>query len=277
MKNQHDPLTPEEESLRFVSRFYRENKNNTSEAWKKIRPHLRRDRKTSRRMWIYRTVAAAAVFAGILIGTTYYWNRLHTDWVVVTADAKPRELFLPDQSNITLSPGSSLRYDRLCFGKDERRVELSGKAYFAVHHEADHPFRVATPTVTIQVLGTQFQVEAATDSTTAFVASGKVRFSTGKSYCDLTADMRAVGQKDGNIRVTKAASRNELAWKTHRLTYRHTPLRQVVDELEKLYGCSITGIPEEELFLTSDFNEMQLTDIIHIINQTLDTHLSVEP
>lgn len=275
--NKHDPLTPEEESLRFVSRFYRADKNNTSEAWKKILPHLRQKRKPSRRIWLYRASTAAALFAGIVIGIICYWNRSHTDWITVTANTEAQELFLPDQSNITLSPGSSLRYNRLSFGKDERRVELSGKAYFAVHHEADRPFRVTTPTVTIQVLGTQFQVKADTDSTTAFVASGKVRFSTGKAYCDLTADMRAVNLQDGKIRVTEAANRNELAWKTHRLTYRHTSLRQVVEDLEQVYGVSIAGVPEEELFLTSDFNEMQLTDIIHIINQTLDTHLSVEP
>ena len=64
---------------------------------------------------------------------------------------------------------------------------------------------------------------------------------------------------------------------TGRLTYRNTPLKQVVKELEKVYRVRIEGVPQSELYLTSDFNRMEIADIIHIINQTLDTNLRIKP
>ena len=64
---------------------------------------------------------------------------------------------------------------------------------------------------------------------------------------------------------------------TGRLTYRKTPLKQDVKDLEKVYRVRIEGVPQSELYLTSDFNRMEIADIIHIINQTLDTNLRIKP
>lgn len=277
MKKNNESLTPEEESLRFVCRHYQEGKNDTSAAWKKILPAIVPKKRRPLSIRIYRTAGAATLLAGLTAGALFWWNEMRTDWITVTANAGTRILSLPDESRITLSPESSLQYDRLAYGKKERRMKLAGKAFFEVTHLSDIPFRVETPEVTVRVLGTQFQVETSADSTVAYVTSGKVRFATPHQYTDLTADMRAVSRKGGDIQVSKPLTRNELAWKTGRLTYRDAPLRQVVEELENLYHVRITGVPTEKLRLTSDFNQMQLSDIIHIINQTLDTNLTVEP
>ncbi len=278
MEKEHNPLSPQEESLRFVVRFYRKGKNDTSAAWKRVCPLLAPKENSSRLRRLYRITGAAAVVAGLAAGAfAYYWNCMRTDWITVTAGVENRKLVLPDRSEVTLSAGGVLRYDRLAFGKDGRKVSLKGKAFFSVSRCEDEPFSVTAPVATVQVLGTRFQVEAAPDSAVAFVTSGRVRFRTSRQWVDLVPGQRAVGRSDGAIRTGKPENQNELAWMTGRLTYRNTPLKQVVKELEKVYRVRIEGVPQSELYLTSDFNRMEIADIIHIINQTLDTNLRIKP
>ncbi len=65
---------------------------------------------------------------------------------------------LPDSSRVWLNSGSSLRYPSR-FG-DTRDVELSGEAYFKVAKDAGRKFYVRTSGMTIEVVGTEFNVDA---------------------------------------------------------------------------------------------------------------------
>ena len=110
MKKEHNPLSPQEESLRFVVRFYRKGKNDTSAAWKRVCPLLAPKENSSRLRRLYRITGAAAVVAGLAAGAfAYYWNCMRTDWITVTAGVENRKLVLPDRSEVTLSAGGVLR------------------------------------------------------------------------------------------------------------------------------------------------------------------------
>lgn len=268
-------LSPEEEeSLRFVSRFYDEGKADTSTAWRRIARQIRRP--IPLRVWVYRAVAAAAILVGVIFVTRHYRMADEPQWVVLTAEVENRMVTLPDASELTLAPHSSLRYDRLAFNKAERVVALQGKAYFSVQHRETCPFRVVTPLAEVCVLGTRFQVVAAPDSTAAWVESGKVRFSADQQYADLTPGMRAVRYEGGDLHTRQDESLNTLAWKTRKLVYRSTPLVQVVGELQQLYKVHIDGLSDGcTLRLTATFEDMNISDIIRIINRTLDTRLTI--
>lgn len=268
--------TPEEESIRFISRFYSEAKADTSAAWKKITRAIHKQPSSKRRIPIYRIGIAAAILTGIIAGIGYHRMKTQADWIIIAAQAEKQEIVLPDHSAITLSPGSSIRYDRLSFGKKERYIELAGKAFFNVNHLKNVPFHINTPLADIQVLGTQFQVVSTKDSTVTWIVSGKVRFSTSRQCTDLTQNMRAiVNRENGQIQVSAKDHLNELAWKTHRLVYQNTPLREVVADLEKLYQIKLKNIPPQNLKLTATFDTMEISDILYIINQTLDTNLTI--
>ena len=126
--------TPEEESIRFISRFYSEGKADTSAAWKKITRAIHKQPSSKRRIPIYRIGIAAAILTGIIAGIGYHRMKTQADWIIIAAQAEKQEIVLPDHSAITLSPGSSIRYDRLSFGKKERYIELGGKSFFNVNH-----------------------------------------------------------------------------------------------------------------------------------------------
>lgn len=72
------------------------------------------------------------------------------------------KIVLEDSTEVWLNSESTLRYPET-FGPKERRVEVSGEAYFAVRHDAERPFIVDTREQSIKVYGTTFNVRAYDD------------------------------------------------------------------------------------------------------------------
>ncbi|PST82505.1 hypothetical protein C7T94_07455 [Pedobacter yulinensis] len=72
------------------------------------------------------------------------------------------QVVLPDGSQVWLNAASSLRFPA-AFAGNERRVELHGEAYFKVAKNAARPFRVTAGKQVVEVLGTEFNVNAYPD------------------------------------------------------------------------------------------------------------------
>lgn len=77
-----------------------------------------------------------------------------------TPNGREFRLVLPDGTQVWLNAASSIRYPTVFAGK-ERRVEITGEAYFEVAKKAGMPFIVsASKKAEILVLGTSFNVNA---------------------------------------------------------------------------------------------------------------------
>ncbi|SDE33542.1 FecR family protein [Mucilaginibacter pineti] len=89
---------------------------------------------------------------------------------------------LPDGSKVWLNSGSKLVY-AASYGTDVRKVSLTGEALFDVVKDAQHPFIVTTPTISIKVLGTKFNVRAYTNDRTseASLLRGKIELTILKN------------------------------------------------------------------------------------------------
>ena len=261
-------MEKEEKDIRFVARFYRENRLDTTQAWQKL--GIGKQRNNS--ILLYRLITIAAV-TFLIAGFSWWWIYDRQDWIVIASSAHAvKEVTLPDNSHITLAENSALQYDRLAYGKKNRNVTLNGKAYFSVTHQEQCPFRVQTELANIQVLGTQFQVTANANQTSATVESGKVRFyNKEQKEAILTKGMYAFINQKGQMQINKQSDPNTFAWKTHVFVYNEAPLKKVVKELEEVYKVHIGGIPQKEYYLTTTFDNTPIEDIIEIINQTLDT------
>ncbi|WP_300957308.1 FecR family protein, partial [uncultured Duncaniella sp.] len=72
------------------------------------------------------------------------------------------KVVLEDSTEVWLNSESTLRYPEV-FSPGERRVQVTGEAYFAVKHDSSRPFYVETPEQTIRVYGTSFNVRAYAD------------------------------------------------------------------------------------------------------------------
>lgn len=78
---------------------------------------------------------------------------------IVVPRGNRMKITLPDSTSIWLNNETKLRYASN-FTDGSREVELSGEAYFDVHHDAKHPFVVKVGEQRIKVLGTRFSVNA---------------------------------------------------------------------------------------------------------------------
>lgn len=273
VKSIKHPMEREEKDIRFIARFYREDRLNTTHAWQK----LGISKKKSNSIPIYIKVAAVAAILCLVAGAGWWWNYDKEDWVIIASSPQGiKEVTLPDNSHITLDENTTLRYDRLAYGKKNRTVKLNGKAYFSVTHQEECPFCVETQLANIQVLGTRFQVTARAERTSATVESGKVRFyNQAHEQAILTRGMHASINKEGKMEVETESNPNAFAWRTRVLVYNETPLKEVVKELEKVYKVRIGHVPEKEYRLTASFDNTPIEEIISVINQTLDTKLDL--
>ncbi|MES1249473.1 MAG: FecR family protein, partial [Chitinophaga rupis] len=81
---------------------------------------------------------------------------------ISTARGNQYQLILSDGSKVWLNAASSLRFPTAFKGK-ERKVEVTGEAYFEIAKNPAMPFKVAVNGGEINVLGTQFNVNAYND------------------------------------------------------------------------------------------------------------------
>jgi ferric-dicitrate binding protein FerR (iron transport regulator) len=106
------------------------------------------------------------------------------------------DIKLSDGTDVWLNAGTTLRYPVKFEKKRVRQVYLDGEAYFSVSKDKEWPFRVQTPRSSLEVLGTQFNVEDYSNYSWFDVAlmEGSVKVSATTSVQEplvLTPDKRA--------------------------------------------------------------------------------------
>ncbi|MBK9337000.1 MAG: FecR domain-containing protein [Lewinellaceae bacterium] len=190
---------------------------------------------------------AAAAVAFLLFATWGYRQFMAPAprFVFENAQNVPKRLIeLPDGSKVWLRQNAEIQYPQT-FSSTERRVKLSGEAYFDVAHRAEQPFRVELEAGgVVEVLGTRFNIRttATNAETSILVREGKVRYSPEGEGDEavLAAGDKAVCRRDNpQIFLSKVPTFNELAWQTGQLEFTDTPLRQVLADLETYFDVEI--------------------------------------
>jgi len=170
-------------------------------------------------------VAAAAVWLAVPVTTTAPVGRTLT-------------VALPDGSTAVLNSGAVLTRDRL----DRRAVALAGEAYFDVQ-PGTTPFTVETPTATVTVLGTAFNVRAGDAATRVALVHGRVRVDAGEATA-LLAPGEAVTAGAGAVTAPAAADVSRAtAWQRGAVQFDGEPLGDVLDALARGYGVAFAPAP----------------------------------
>lgn len=127
-----------------------------------------------------------------------------------------RELYLPDGSKVWLNAGSKLSYAHQ-FSGEQRKVFLTGEAFFSVTRDTLRPFQVFAGKTRTEVLGTSFHVKAgiADQQVEVTVVTGSVSFGpdTGKEEVVLSPEEKGTYHL-GSSTLGKGAYNNAgfLAW-----------------------------------------------------------------
>ncbi len=193
--------------------------------------------------------------------------------IVGTEKGSRSSLILPDGSRVWLNSDSKLSYGAN-FGKHDRVLTLTGEAYFDVVKDPDHPLVILTPTVTVKVLGTAFNVRAYPDekNTTTTLVRGSVQVSVNKekklSYILRPDEKLIVDNHSGlpnqennsetrtdkrpdritKIKIVKTDSiPPEAQWIKNKLVFINKPLYEVASILSRWYGVSVIVDGSEEM------------------------------
>lgn len=164
-------------------------------------------------------------------------------WAEIHSPVGSRTKFqLPDGTQGWLNSGSSIKYPVNFMS--HRNVELSGEAWLDVVHIESKDFRVITPYFDVKVVGTQFNVMAYDDESTAGVIleKGKVLV-LGKDNevkAELIPDQQLVINKPANEFIkTRVDSKSYTSWKDGILIFRNVSMAEIARRLERKYNTEI--------------------------------------
>lgn len=149
---------------------------------------------------------------------------------------------LPDGSTGFLNSGSRLKYPVQFIG--ERKVELTGEAFFDVVHNKDIPFHVNTRNLDIKVLGTTFNVIANDDESTEEIVlqTGKVDVSSidGKQTASILPNDLLTLDIEKQIFTKRVVNASQYtSWKDGKLEFRNENMQQVARRLSRWYNAEV--------------------------------------
>lgn len=159
---------------------------------------------------------------------------------LTTPKARQFHLLLPDGTEVWLNSASSIKYP-VFFKGSERKVEITGEAYFEVAHNKSMPFRVTVNDMKIEVLGTHFNVNAYEDQGKIMTTllEGSVRVEKGNNKATLIPGQQADCMKD-EIKVVKDVNIEEvMAWKNGIFYFNGAGVREIMQKLSRWYDLDI--------------------------------------
>src|SRR6185437_5566412 len=189
------------------------------------------------------------------------------------------EVTLPDGSHVWLNAATSLRFPTAFAGAD-RTVELSGEAYFEVARARDQPFKVKVGGMTVDVLGTHFDVMAYDDeeSFRTTLLSGAVRISGGDGSKVLRPGEEATLGKDGRgMTVAEADTDQAVAWKNGLFQFESAGLPAVMRQVARWYDVDVhyEGTIERH-FSGFIARSAPLADVLHQLERAGKTSFILE-
>jgi len=228
---------------------------------------VRRKRRTTMLL----RMAAAVVFLLFVGGMMQMFFGL-SGQATVTAGRSAEEITLSDGTRIVLAPGSRLVHPRH-FREGSREVELQGIALFEVSRDTTRPFLVHAGEVDVRVLGTRFTVRMIPEERVAVdLLEGSVAVSTKQGdELRLRPGEEAVWSRE-QLLHRKGQDPNFLAWKTQRMVFDATPLRDVLQILREVYDTPFTMVSRDAAAcrVTAIFDGASLDEVLATLSGILD-------
>ena len=195
------------------------------------------------------------------------------------------QMVLPDGSKVWLNASSSLHFPA-SFSSKERRVELTGEAYFEVAPMGSSkkiPFIVHINSsssykgMDVQVLGTHFNIMAYADEQNiqTTLLEGKVKVSQDGITRNLDPGKQAVvNHQTHTITVATANVDLAVAWKNGLFRFKETGIRELMRQVERWYNVEVeyqtnrsdqdyTGIVSRKENVSAILKMLEATGTVH--------------
>jgi transmembrane sensor len=161
-------------------------------------------------------------------------------------------LQLSDQTKVWLNAESTIRYP-VSFSEDERKVEITGEAYFEVARSQHAKFIVSKGSMNVVVLGTKFNVNAYDNEENIKVTllEGSVKVQSGPAG-QVTEQKIKPGQQ-AIINKTTIDVNNDvdleqvMAWKDGKFVFNNTNIQLIMRQVERWYDLEPTRFDNNDV------------------------------
>ena len=200
---------------------------------------------------------------------------------MTTPRGKQFALVLPDGTKVWLNAASSITYP-VRFAADRRKVSVTGEAYFEVAHltAPDHstriPFEVQSGAMTVEVLGTHFDVQNYPDEvqlkTTLLQGLVRVHYGENGDIRQIQPGQQARIQKagSGRILVKNVDLQQAVAWKDGLFDFKDEPLSDILRQVARWYDVEVFADPAKSSLRFSGVvsKRAQLSDLLDVLSAT---------
>lgn len=200
--------------------------------------------------------------------------------MVSTPRGGQHQVSLPDGSKVWLNAASSLRFPVSFASMPQRKVELTGEAYFEVTKDKDHPFLVASAGQTVEVLGTHFDVNAYGDGgkMKTTLLEGSVRLVGGNAARVLLPGQQGILYQN-SLSVGNVKTESAVAWKEGYFSFKNESLENIMSSLSRWYDVDVEYKDEEirdDPFWGTVSRFAKVGDVLKVLERTGEVHFRIE-
>lgn len=208
------------------------------------------------------------------------------------------QIILPDGSKVWLNSESSIHYP-VSFAENERRVQITGEAYFEVaklklSSGQRVPFIVEKGDMQVEVLGTHFNVNTYSDESAikTTLLEGKVRvvrktgvaeqsaiLAPGEQAVISDAKGKASRSVNDRIKVNKTDVDNVVAWKNGLFHFESADVKTVMRQLARWYDVDVVyegaTVKNDPLFVEVSRNT-RLSDVLKVLQESGSARFTIQ-
>jgi len=190
------------------------------------------------------------------------------------------DITLSDGTRVWLNSSSSLSFPTAFIGK-ERKVLLTGEAYFEVAKNKEMPFKVNVGgKQEVEVLGTHFNITAFAEeqNITTTLLEGAVKISYNKTSTLIKPGQMAVNTMQQKLKVLPADLEEVMAWKNDMFIFNNENIVSIMKKISRWYdvdveykgdvsGVNFDGNYSRSKGLKSLLRNIELTDKVRFITE----------
>ena len=233
---------------------------------------------------------AAAVSTVLIAGLAllYFISTSNLTTTETTAYGEKKELTLPDGSivtrlsdfrsipmpdSVTLNSNSTISFNNDWEDAGIRQVTLIGEGYFKVarkvQNEEKVKFQVQAGNVTIEVVGTSFNVKQRDEKVEVALEEGKVNLkSDAKDEMELNpGELAQYSETKNQFEKQKINTSIYTAWRDNQMIFESTPISQIVKDIRHLYGVEV--VLEDQKLVNKEFTGVFPADDLDVLITSL--------
>lgn len=194
-------------------------------------------------------------------------------------------LTLQDGTNVWLNAGSSLHFPA-AFPQNERKVTLTGEAYFEVAKDRNRPFCVAIKagadtSMNVRVLGTHFNINAYPDEPQHVVTllEGGVKVNYHEANALLAPGRKAIlNVAAGSMQVKDGDTEAAVAWKNGYFLFDNEKVEDIMRQVSRWYDVEVRyeGDISKKAIAGSLSRSKNVSEVLNMLELTGAVHFKLE-